>query len=64
MTEPLIAGISSTAVQIGFLQPLYTVPEEAGSVTVLVGVISGSLTSDVNVEISTSDGSATSSGNF
>lgn len=64
MTEPLIAGISSTAVQIGFLQTLYSVNEEEGLVTVQVGVISGSLTSDVNVEITSTDGSATSSGNF
>lgn len=65
MTEPLNIGISSTAVQIGFLQTQYTVIEETGSqVTVLVGVIDGSLTSEVNVEISSIDGTATSSGTF
>lgn len=42
---------------------MYSVNEEAGTVTVQVGVISGSLTSDVNVQITSIDGSATSSGN-
>ena len=46
------------AVQIGYEETLYTIDESAGEVTVSVAVLSGSLSSDVVVQLVTRDGSA------
>ena len=43
---------------IGFNPTAYNVSEDAGSVTVTVAVLSGTLDQDVEVSVSTVDGSA------
>ena len=53
----------STAATIGFEQTEYVVDEEDGSVTVGVRVLNGNLSAEVEVELTTTDGTATSSGN-
>ena len=47
---------------IGFERSLYEVDEEDGSVTVAVRVLEGTLANDVEVLLTTTDGTATSSG--
>ena len=56
------AHFLSTDVQIGFEETEYSVSEEDGSVTLFLRVLSGELTSDVEIGFSTDDGSATSTG--
>ena len=51
-----------SGVRIGFEESLYTVDEDAGTVTVSVRVLDGQLSSEVEVQLNTQDGSATSSG--
>ena len=53
---------TSTAAVIGFERSLYEVDEEDGSVTVAVRVLEGTLANDVEVLLTTTDGTATSSG--
>ena len=47
---------------IGFSQPTYDVAEGAGMVTVTVAVLNGTLDQDIEVTVSTMDGSATGRG--
>ena len=53
---------SPSAARIGFESTEYVVDEDDGSVTVVVSILDGELSGDVLVNISTTDGSATSSG--
>ena len=46
-------------VQIGFEEVLYSVDESAGEVTLGVAILSGGLSSEVVVRLSTGDSSAT-----
>ena len=48
-----------TGVQIGFEEVLYSVDESAGEVTLGVVILSGGLSSEVVVRLSTGDSSAT-----
>jgi hypothetical protein len=57
--EVLITPVG--AARIGFERTEYVVDEEDGSVTVVVRVLDGTLSGDVEVEFTTADGSATSS---
>ena len=56
------AHFLSTDVQIGFEETDYSVNEEDGSVTLFVRVLSGELSSDVEIGFTTRDGTATSTG--
>ena len=56
MIFTLVLGPSiNTAVQIGFEQSVYEVQEEDGEVTVFVRILSGELTSDVEISFTTED---------
>ena len=46
------------AVQIGFEESVYRVEEEDGEVTVFVMILSGELTSDVDIAFTTESGTA------
>ena len=46
-------------VDIGFLEPTYTVDEAAGSAVVRFGVLSGNLQRDIDVSFTFSSGTAT-----
>jgi hypothetical protein len=60
--EAEVMIIQVGAARIGFERTEYVVDEEDGSVTVVVRVLDGTLSGDVEVEFNTIDGSATTSG--
>ena len=64
MTVKKLLFLVSTAARIGFERTEYVVDEGDGSVTVVVRVLDGTLSGDVEVEFNTIDGSATTLGNF
>lgn len=55
---PSLLYLFSTAATIGFLQTSYTFDEDVGAGTLRVGVISGTIETDIAVQITTSDGTA------
>lgn len=57
-TLNLYSYTSKTVVRIGFEEMLYFVDESAGEITVSVGVLSGTLSGDVMVQVNTNDNSA------
>ena len=55
-------SFSSVSVTIGFNQTTYSVREDAGSVTVSVSVISGTISQDVIITLSTAPGGTATGG--
>ena len=59
---PITSIYSFTPVTIGFNQTTYSVREDAGSVTVSVSVISGTISEDVIITLSTALGGSATGG--